>query len=105
MTDAPADARVARGMAAQLELRRRAIAAGARPIGWKVGFGAPAMLERLKIAGPLTGFLTESARVPSGGEVSFAGWVKPVIEPEIAVHLGRDVPPGADHDTARRMAA
>src|SRR5947209_14228300 len=33
------DPRVARGMQAQLELRRRRLAAGDEPLGWKVGFG------------------------------------------------------------------
>jgi 2-keto-4-pentenoate hydratase len=99
------DPRIVAGMRAQAEMRQKRIASGDRLIGWKVGFGAPAMLERLKIAGPLTGFLTESARVPPGGEVSFAGWSKPVIEPEIAVHIGRDVPQGADRETARAAIA
>ena len=86
------DTRIVRGMQAQAEMRGQRIAGGDRLIGWKVGFGAPAMLERLKIDGPLIGFLTQNARVPSGGSVSFAGWGKPVIEPEIAVFIGRDVP-------------
>ena len=49
------DARVVRGMQAQLELRRRRLDGGDEPLGWKVGFGAPAMLERLGISGPLVG--------------------------------------------------
>ena len=59
------DARVIRGMRAQLELRRKRLAAGDAPLGWKVGFAAPAMLERLGITGPLVGFLTRNARVQS----------------------------------------
>jgi len=52
------DARVARGMRAQLALRRQRLDAGDAPLGWKVGFAAPAMLKRLDITGPLVGFLT-----------------------------------------------
>ncbi len=99
------DARVIRGMRAQLELRRKRLAAGDAPLGWKVGFAAPAMLERLNITGPLVGFLTRNARVQSGGNVSLAGWAKPVAEPEIAVHIGRDVSAGADHATAEAAIA
>jgi 2-keto-4-pentenoate hydratase len=95
------DPRIVRGMQAQADMRRQRLADGDRLIGWKVGFGAPTMLERLKIDGPLVGFLTQNARVQSGGSVSFAGWSKPVIEPEIAVFIGRDVPAGADRETAR----
>ena len=97
------DPRVVRGMQAQFETRRKRLDGGDQSLGWKVGFGAPAMLELLKISGPLVGFLTQNARVQSGGNVSFAGWAKPVAEPEIAVHIGRDVPAGADRETA--MAA
>jgi 2-keto-4-pentenoate hydratase len=99
------DPRVVRGMQAQLEMRRRRLADGDKALGWKVGFGAPAMLELLKISGPLVGFLTQNARIQSGGSVSFAGWSKPIVEPEIAVHIGRDVPAGADVETASAAIA
>jgi 2-keto-4-pentenoate hydratase len=95
------DERVMRGMRAQLALRRERLAGGDAPLGWKVGFAAPAMLERLRISAPLVGFLTRNARVKSGENVSLAGWAKPVAEPEIAVLLGCDVPAGADTATAR----
>jgi 2-keto-4-pentenoate hydratase len=99
------DPRVERGMRAQLELRRKRLDGGDQALGWKVGFAAPAMQEQLKISGPLVGFLTRNARVQSGGNVSFAGWAKPVAEPEIAVHIGRDVPAGADHAAASAAIA
>ena len=99
------DPRVARGMQAQLGLRRRRLAAGDGPLGWKVGFAAPAFRERLKISGPLVGFLTRNARIPSGGSVSLAGWSTPWAEPEVAVHIGRDVTAGADRETAKAAIA
>jgi 2-keto-4-pentenoate hydratase len=99
------DARVARGMRAQLELRRKRLEAGDAVLGWKVGFAAPEMLKRLEITGPLVGFLTRKALVHSGANVSLAGWARPVAEPEIAVHIGRDVTAGPDHDTAKAAIA
>jgi 2-keto-4-pentenoate hydratase len=99
------DPRVARGMRVQLDLRRQRLAGGDKSLGWKVGFGAPAMLKQLGISGPLVGFLTQNARVQSGGSVSLKGWAKPVAEPEIAVHIGRDVQAGADRDTAAAAIA
>jgi len=99
------DPRAIRGMQAQLELRRKRLAGGDKLIGWKVGFAAPAMLDLMQITGPLVGFLTQSARVQPGGSVSFAGWAKPVVEPEIAVHIGRDVAAGADRATAEAAIA
>jgi 2-keto-4-pentenoate hydratase len=95
------DPRIERGMAAQLARRRERIAAGEKPIGWKVGFGTQAAMQRFALAAPLVGFLSESWLVPSGGTVSLQGWTRPTVEPEIAVHMGRDLEPGADEATAR----
>ena len=94
------DPRIQRGMKEQLAKRRACIAAGEAPLGWKVGFGAPAMMEKLKITAPLVGFLMQRALIPSGGSASLRGWAKPVAEPEIAAHIGRDVPGGGDRDAA-----
>ncbi len=99
------DPRIVRGMQAQLDLRRQRLDDGDKPLGWKVGFAAPALQERLKISGPLVGFLTQNARIEPGGKVSFAGWSKPVAEPEVAVHIGRDVAAGADRETAAAAIA
>lgn len=95
------DPRIARGMTAQLARWREQLNAGEMALGWKVGFGAPAAMERLGIKAPLVGFLTGNALVPSGTTLSLAGWKKPVAEPEIAVHIGRDLPGGSDLDAAR----
>ena len=54
-----ADPRVRRGLEAQLAARERRLAAGERPLGWKLGFGSPEARERLDTAAPLVGFLTD----------------------------------------------
>ena len=94
------DPRIARGMEKQLAARRARIAAGEKPIGWKVGLGAPPAMERLKIKGPLVGFMMEKSIVTNAATVSLAGWTKPVAEPEVAVHMGKDLPGGADRAAA-----
>ena len=99
------DPRIRRGMTAQFAARRARIAAGERPLGWKVGFGAPASMQKLAIDAPLVGFLMHSARIASGGTASLKGWVKPVAEAEIAVHIGRDLGAGADRATAAAAIA
>jgi 2-keto-4-pentenoate hydratase len=105
MAEAWDDPRIARGMREQLAKRRARIAAGEKPLGWKVGFGAPAMMEKFKITAPLVGFLMQSARIPPGGSASLKGWVKPVAEPEIAAHIGRDVAGGGDRAAAAAAIA
>jgi 2-keto-4-pentenoate hydratase len=74
---------------------------GARPAGWKVGFGAPAALELMQITAPLPGFLTDFTMYESGATVDASGWGKPLIEFEVAVYLGSDLGPGATDDEAR----
>src|SRR5256714_9224397 len=96
MTNAWDDPRIARGMKKQLAARRARIAGGEKPLGWKVGLGAPPAMERLQIKAPLVGFMMQKSLVPNGATVSLAGWHKPVAEPEIAVHMGKDLPGGAD---------
>jgi len=90
------DPRIESGMQLQLHRRRELVAAGKKPLGWKLAFGGPAALERLHINAPLVGFLMADAVVPSGSTISFAGWKKPAAEPELAVFMGRDLASGDD---------
>jgi 2-keto-4-pentenoate hydratase len=99
------DPRIAAGVRRQSALRRDRLDAGAKLIGWKVGFGAAAAMEKLRISAPLVGFLLDRALLPSGASVAIGGWHKPVAEPEIAIHLGRDVAAGADAEAARAAVA
>lgn len=89
------DDRVRGGMRSQLAERARRLTAGEQPIGWKVAFGAPQAMETFGIEGPVVGFLTERSLIPVGGTCSLAGWTKPALEPEIAVHMAHDLGPGA----------
>ena len=94
------DPRIARGMEKQLSERRARIAAGEKPLGWKVGLGAKPAMERLGITMPVVGYMMEKSVVPDGGTVSVAGWKQPVAEPEIAVYMATDLPGGASRDAA-----
>lgn len=99
------DPRIGNGMRAQLALRRKHLDVGARQIGWKVGFGAPAAMEKLKLTAPLVGFLLDKAILPDGATVSLKGWQKPVAETEIAAYIGHDIPGNADRETVRSAIA
>jgi len=95
------DPRIAAGMRRQFAMRQQQFDAGAKQIGWKVGLGAPAALERCKLTKPVVGFLVDRAQLDSGAAVSLKGWTKPVAEIEIAAHIARDLPAGADDATVR----
>jgi 2-keto-4-pentenoate hydratase len=94
------DQRVRRGMERQLEVRRRMLDEGARPIGWKLGLGTPGAMEKLGTTAPLIGFLTDRGLLGSGASRAIGGWGKPMAEPEVAIHIERDVPGGADEAEA-----
>ncbi len=105
MSESLKDPRIAEGMRAQMELRTKRLAEGAKQIGWKVGFGAPAAKERFKIAMPVVGFLLDKAVLPIGATVDLASWQKPAAEAEIAAYIGKDVPAGASRDEAKACVA
>ena len=102
MTALHEDPRVVAGMRAQLVQRQRLLDAGARPVGWKLGLGTPAAMEKAGTAAALVGFLTDATVLDSGAEIAIGAWTKPGAEPEVAVHIGRDVAGGA---TAEEAAA
>lgn len=100
-----ADPRILRGMEQQLRLRQERLKAGEKPIGWKIGFGSPAALERLQLEAPLAGFLTDRTLLPSNATVSIKNWTRPAVEPEIAIYLGSDLSGQIDHRSARAAIA
>jgi 2-keto-4-pentenoate hydratase len=97
----PADQRVTNGMKAQMSMRHERLSSGARHLGWKVGFSTRAAMERMSITAPLFGFMTDLSLLKSGSVLSIAGWTRAVLEPEVAVHLGSNVPAGADEAQVR----
>ena len=92
---------VARGLERQLETRAALLAGGAKPLGWKAGFGAPDWLEKFGLEGPLVGFLTDASIIPDDGTVDVSSWARAVAEPELAVVLGSDLVPPVDVTTTR----
>lgn len=99
------DTRILRGMERQFEERQYRILAGDRPVGWKVGFGSQAAMEKLDIEAPLVGFLTKSVVLPSQETVFVTDWLNAAVEPEIALFLGDDLRAGADRATTRAAIA
>lgn len=81
---------VSRGMGALLARREADVAAGAAPIGWKIGFNTPAIQEHFGLIEPVVGYLTKTRVVEAGVEVPLAGWAVPAVEVEMAVRVGDD---------------
>jgi 2-keto-4-pentenoate hydratase len=74
---------IKKGMSAQLAKRRARIAAGEKSLGWKVGLGAPATMQKMGLTAPVVGYLMQRALLLSGSTASLKGYTKPVAEPEI----------------------
>lgn len=92
LPDAVAPANRSAGVLAQ---RAMAEAVGAYPPpGFKVGATARAMQDYLGVSAPVAGFMAADGLQGSGSTLRYDGFLKPGVECEIAVHLGRDLPPG-----------
>jgi len=88
-------------MTQQLAVRDAQVRDGARQIGWKLGFGSPTALATFGLDRPLVGYLLDRGTVHDGATVALTGWTQPMLEPEIAVHLAKDVDPDASWETVR----
>jgi 2-keto-4-pentenoate hydratase len=91
MTDrdpAASAAAVSRGMHALLASRDAALAAGAAPVGWKIGFNTPAIQEHFGLSDAVVGYLTDAGVSPDGATVPLAGWSAPAVEVEVAIRVG-----------------
>lgn len=86
----PGDGRLRAGLEAMMEARSRAIEAGERPIGWKIGWNAPAVRERMRVGSSVLGFLLESGVRPASEPVPLEGTTKAAAEVEIAIWAGPD---------------
>ena len=87
---APADE--AAGYAIQ---RRMAERLGAMPpAGFKIGATGKQMQAYLGIASPIAGFVLAADVHASPATVRFADFIRPGVECEVGVRLGRDLPPG-----------
>jgi len=99
------DPRVVRGMQAQLASWRSRVAGGASRVGWKIGFNSPAAQKQLGLDGTVVGHLTQATVLAPRTSHSLAGAHLVCAGAEVAIHLGRDVPAGADGEAARAAIA
>ncbi|MDT7951144.1 MAG: fumarylacetoacetate hydrolase family protein [Acetobacteraceae bacterium] len=83
---------VAAGVAAQVELA--GLLDARQPAGFKIGATAAAMQLYLGLEGPAAGFMSESSLHGDGSVMAWGRFFRPGCECEIAVQLGRDLPPG-----------
>src|SRR5258708_1290311 len=88
-------------MQAQLASWRCRVAGGASRVGWKTGFTSPGAQKPPGLDGTVVGHPPQAPVLGPGPSHSLAGSHLVCAEPEVAIHLGRDVPAGADGEAAR----
>jgi 2-keto-4-pentenoate hydratase len=72
---------------------------GERRLGWKIGINSPIVQSRLGLLGPVLGVLSESTLSKSGVLIATGQGVL-VLEAELALKVGEDVPRTVDLPTA-----
>jgi 2-keto-4-pentenoate hydratase len=74
----------------RLLLARRSadIAGGASPVGWKIGFNAPAVQQHFGISEPVVGYLVDTGVSADGAKVPVGRWTAPAVEVEVAIRVG-----------------
>jgi 2-oxo-3-hexenedioate decarboxylase/2-keto-4-pentenoate hydratase len=99
---APGDAKA--GYAVQRHLHELLTAAGEGAVaGHKIGCTTKVMREKLGIDQPCAGQVYAHRLLKSGGSWTVAGLIKPSVECEIAIRLGRDLPPIPRYYTAASL--
>ena len=72
------------GYAVQDELRRRAIARGARVVGYKAGLTSKAKMRQMGVDSPSVGFLLAEASRADGSRIPVPELIHPRVEAEVA---------------------
>jgi 2-keto-4-pentenoate hydratase len=93
----------AAGYAVQQVLTARALLAGRRPVGRKIGLTNPAVQQQLGVDQPDIGVLFDDMAVSTGATVDIDRLLQPRIEAEVAVVLKADL--GADDLSRPRVRA
>lgn len=76
-------------------------AAGERPAGYKVGCTSPAIREQFGLTQPIAGRVMTPHVHNDGATIDIANFVRCAVEPELVVHIGRDLSSDADEEDIR----
>ncbi|NOR52433.1 MAG: hypothetical protein GQ470_07430 [Gammaproteobacteria bacterium] len=87
-------------MKRQIELWRDTVASHQQRLGWKIGFNMAADQQRLGLPAAMVGFLSSERHLTSGQSYRASPHSTLLIEPEVALLIGNDLPAGATAEQA-----
>ena len=88
------------GMRRQLQTWRETVADRGLRLGWKTGFTVPADQQRLHLPCAMVGYLSRERCYRSGDHYRPPAGAVLLVEPEVALQMGADVPAGASAEQA-----
>jgi 2-keto-4-pentenoate hydratase len=97
--------KIQNGMRRQLQTWRNTVANHQQRLGWKTGFTLPADQQRLNLPSAMVGFLSRERCYRSGEHYRAPPGALLLVEPEVALQMGADVPAGASAEQARAAIA
>lgn len=95
--------RIERGMSRQLTQWRATVARRQQRLGWKIGFNLPDDQQRLGLPSAMVGFLSTERQLAPGSRYQAPDTATLLVEPEVALLIGNDVP--ANASAAQALAA
>ena len=81
----------------QFAVHDKLAAQGDKQAGWKIALTLPVQYEPLKLSGPVFAGIYQSGLRQSGAVFDKGHPLKPGIEPELVVRIGKDAGPGGKH--------
>ena len=92
--------KIHRGMVRQLQDWHTALATPGQRLGWKIGFGVEADQKRFQLPSAMIGYLSQAQRISSNQTYQASPTSKLLVEPEVAVQIGCNLPADASHAQA-----
>jgi len=92
--------KIQRGMQQQLLTWRNSKTKQDHRLGWKIGFNMVSDQQRLKLPSAMVGYLSRENELSSGQLYHKTEDSKLLVEPEIAIQIGRDIDAGISHAEA-----
>lgn len=95
--------KIQQGMQRQLQQWRATLAAGDKRLGWKIGFNRVVDQQKFELPSAMVGYLARQQQISSGQSYTIPAGSTILVEAEIALLIGADLPANATLTQARNV--